>query len=52
MVRMLLSTTKHGNDHIIDAVRCAMLIRRQGNLDLAGEETVWLKPVLTEPVFI
>ena len=41
-----------GNDHIIDAVRCAMLIREQGNLDLAGEETVWLKPVLTEPVFI
>jgi hypothetical protein len=29
-----------------------MLIREQGNLDLAGEETVWLKPVLTEPVFI
>ncbi|ANT65449.1 hypothetical protein [Prosthecochloris sp. CIB 2401] len=52
MVRMLLSTMKHGNDHIIDAVRCAMLIRRQGNLDLAGEETFWLKPVLTEPVFI
>jgi len=23
----------------------------QGNLDLAGEETIWLKPVLTEPVF-
>ena len=41
-----------GNDHIIDAVRCAMLIREQGNLDLAGEETVWLKPVLTEPVLI
>ncbi len=40
-----------GNDHIIDAVRCAMLIREQGNLDLAGEETVWLKPVLTEPIF-
>ena len=52
MVRMLLATTKHRIDHIIDAVRCAMLIREQGNLDLAGEETVWLKPVLTEPVFI
>jgi len=41
-----------GNDHIIDAVRCAMLIREQESLDLGGEETVFLKPVLTNPVFI
>ncbi len=41
-----------GNDHIIDAVRCAMLIREEGNLDPVGEEVVSLKPVLTNPVFI
>jgi hypothetical protein len=41
-----------GNDHIIDAVRCAMLVREQANLDQVGEETVCLKPVLTDPVFI
>ncbi|MBT8339663.1 MAG: hypothetical protein KJP07_06595 [Desulfatitalea sp.] len=41
-----------GNDHIIDAVRCAMLIREEGNLDPIGEETVSLKPVLTNPVFV
>ena len=40
-----------GNDHIVDAVRCAMLVREEGNLDPIGEETVSLKPVLTEPVF-
>ena len=28
---------------IIDAVRCAMLIREEGNLDPIGEETVPLK---------
>lgn len=41
-----------GNDHIIDAVRCAMLVREQANLDQIGEETVSLKPVLTDPVFL
>jgi hypothetical protein len=41
-----------GNDHVIDAVRCAMLAREQSVLDLVGEETVSLKPVLTDPVFI
>jgi len=41
-----------GNDHIIDAVRCAMLVREQANLDQVGEETVSLKPLVTEPVFI
>ena len=41
-----------GNDHIIDAVRCAMLIREEGNLDPVGEEVVSLKPILTNPVFI
>ncbi len=41
-----------GNDYIIDAVRCAVLIREEGNLDPIGEELVSLKPVLTNPVFI
>lgn len=41
-----------GNDHIIDAVRCAMLIQEEGNLDPVGEEVVSLKPVLTNPIFI
>ena len=41
-----------GNDHIIDAVRCAMLVREEGNLDPISEETVSLKPVLTNPVFV
>ena len=41
-----------GNDHIIDAVRCAMLAHEEGNLDQAGEEVVSLKPVFTDPVFI
>jgi len=40
------------NDHIIDAVRCAMLVWEQANLDQIGEETVSLKPVLTDPVFL
>ncbi len=41
-----------GNDHIIDAVRCAMLVHEQGALDQIGEETVCLMPVVTEAVFI
>ena len=41
-----------GNDHIIDAVRCAMLAHEEGNLDQAGEEVVSLKPVLTDPVVV
>ena len=52
-------TLRHGkvidsrrNDHFFDAVRCAMLIREEGNRDPVGEEVVSLKPVLTNPVFI
>jgi hypothetical protein len=41
-----------GNDHIIDAVRCALLAREQADLDQFGEETVSLVPILTDPVFI
>ncbi len=41
-----------GNDHIIDAVRCALLMREQANLDQVGEETVSLVPVMTDPVFV
>jgi len=41
-----------GNDHIVDAVRCAMLAREQATLDSVSEETVSIMPVLTNPVFI
>lgn len=41
-----------GNDHIVDAVRCAMLAHEQGRLDAVTEETVCIMPVLTDPVFI
>lgn len=41
-----------GNDHIVDAVRCAMLSHEQGTLDSVSEETVSVMPVLTNPVFI
>lgn len=41
-----------GNDHIIDAVRCAMLMREEGNIEELESETVYLNPVTTDPVFI
>ena len=41
-----------GNDHIIDAVRYALLIREEESLDQGGEEVISLKPVLTDPVFV
>lgn len=41
-----------GNDHIIDAVRCAILAREQGRLDEVREETVSLAPLLTNPVLL
>jgi hypothetical protein len=41
-----------GNDHVIDAVRCAMLIRELGDMESTAEETVFLKPVLTAPIFV
>ncbi len=41
-----------GNDHIVDAVRCAMLVRDQERLDRITEETPNVMPVMTEPVFI
>ncbi len=41
-----------GNDHIVDAVRCAMLAHEQGALDQATEETVCVMPILTDPIFI
>jgi len=40
------------NDHVIDAVRCAMLAREQSVLNQVGEETVSLVPLTTDPVFI
>ena len=44
--------TSKGNDHVVDAVRCALLAREQGTLDQAREETVSLTPLVTEPVFL
>lgn len=41
-----------GNDHIVDAARCAMLAHEQGSLDAVTEETVCIMPVLTDPIFI
>lgn len=41
-----------GNDHIVDAVRCAMLAHEQGTLDLVKEQTVYVMPLLTDPIFI
>lgn len=41
-----------GNDHIVDAVRCAMLAHEKNRLDGAREETVCLMPVITDPVFL
>jgi len=41
-----------GNDHIVDAVRCAMLAHEQGALDSVNEETVSLMPLVTDPIFV
>ena len=41
-----------GNDHIIDAVRCALLVREQGRLDQISQQTVSLVPLTTNPIFI
>jgi len=41
-----------GNDHIIDAVRCAMPAREQANPYLVGGKTVSLSALVTEPVFL
>lgn len=41
-----------GNDHIIDSVRCAMLVREIGKLEETSEQTVNLKPVVTLPIFV
>lgn len=40
-----------GNDHIVDAVRCAMLSHEKGSLDQVREEVVCVLPVLTNPIF-
>jgi len=41
-----------GNDHIVDAVRCALLARDQGRLDRLTQETPDVIPVVTAPVFV
>ncbi len=46
------STISKGNDHVIDAVRRAMLARKQSVLKQVGEETVSSVPLKTDPVFI
>ena len=40
------------NDFIIEAARCAMLIREEGNLDPVGNEVISLKPVLINSILI
>ena len=41
-----------GNDHVVDAVRCAMLVRDQERLDQLTEVVPCLIPLMTDPVFI
>ena len=40
-----------GNDHIVDAVRCAMLVRDQERLDQIHEVVPMVMPVWTDPIF-
>lgn len=40
-----------GNDHIIDAIRCAMLAREQGSLEGTTTERSCVMPLLTNPLF-
>ena len=40
-----------GNDHIVDAIRCAMLVRDQRRLDQFEEIVPTVTPVLTDPIF-
>jgi len=40
-----------GNDHVVDAARCAMLVRDQGRLDQLQEVAPNVYPVLTDPIF-
>lgn len=41
-----------GNDHIIDAIRCAVLIREERNIGVPDEQLVSLKSLATEPFSI
>jgi len=41
-----------GNDHIIDAVRCAMMIREQESLDEITGMGEFPLPVMTAPIFL
>ena len=40
-----------GHDHIIDAVRCAVLVRELGRLHLGETHAVCVTPLLTAPIF-
>jgi hypothetical protein len=40
-----------GNDHVVDAVRCALLAHEQGKLDQGNQEIISLTPLVTDPIF-
>ncbi len=42
-----------GNDHIIDAVRCALMVRNRFEEDdpLGGSKIEFITPLLTDPIF-
>ena len=40
-----------GHDHIIDAVRCAVLVRELGRLNLGESQSVSVMPLYTAPIF-
>ncbi|MHB9129975.1 MAG: phage terminase large subunit family protein [Armatimonadota bacterium] len=40
-----------GHDHIIDAVRCAVLVRELGRLNLGETQSVCITPLVTAPIF-
>ena len=41
-----------GNDHVVDAVRCAVLVRDEERLDGMTEVVPRLHPLLTDPIFL
>jgi len=40
-----------GHDHIIDAVRCAILVRELTRMNLGDTQQVYVMPLLTNPIF-
>jgi len=41
-----------GNDHVVDAVRCAVLVRDEERLDGMSEVVPRVHPLLTDPIFL